>query len=232
MKTMGVDLSAQPAGTACCLVTWGRGSARVEWVRTKQTDDDIIDAAEGVDAIAIDAPFGWPLKFVRAVSARMRGESWPGLSTPELRFRRTDLMVEAMTGKQPLSVSTDRLGIVAFRCARLLDRLGVIDRSGDGRVYEVYPGASLEAWGMRSDSYKRKKNVENLDRLCKDLLGRAPWLTGVPDVCGTSDDAFDSVICALTARAATLARTKGPDHEDAKPEGWIHVPECPLNELP
>jgi hypothetical protein len=55
------------------------------------------------------------------------------------------------------------------------------------------------------------------------------------DLCVQSDDAFDAVIAALTARAQALKQTTTPaagfQHEQAKREGWIVLPTRPLSTL-
>jgi hypothetical protein len=56
-----------------------------------------------------------------------------------------------MQTRRPVSVSTDRLGVTAMRCAHLLHRWSNgqhIDRTGPGRFVEVYPAAALVRWGL------------------------------------------------------------------------------------
>jgi hypothetical protein len=48
------------------------------------------------------------------------------------------------------------------------------------------------------------------------------------------DHAFDTVVSAVVARAAAFALTtppRSPQHELARSEGWIHLPELPFSEL-
>jgi SH3-like domain-containing protein len=69
-----------------------------------------------------------------------------------------------------------------------------------------------------------------------DLLAAAPWLD-----CGRheqtirrSHDAFDAVIAALTARAASRGQTCPPGNDDlaaAATEGWIAIPRSPISQL-
>jgi hypothetical protein len=57
----------------------------------------------------------------------------------------------------------------------------------------------------------------------------------VEAACRRSDDAFDAVIAALTARAAVLGRTDLPPASSldaARVEGWIALPTGDLEELP
>ena len=49
-----------------------------------------------------------------------------------------------------------------------------------------------------------------------------------------SHDAFDAVIAALTARAASLGQTCPPGEDDlaaARTEGWIAIPSSPISQL-
>jgi hypothetical protein len=69
------------------------------------------------------------------------------------------------------------------------------------------------------------------------LLERTPWLDlrTYADLCTDSDDALDAVIAARTSRAAALSKTSTPDEghllQQARREGWIVLPEAPLESL-
>jgi Protein of unknown function (DUF429) len=151
-----------------------------------------------------------------------------------LAYRSTDRAVREVVGRWPLSVSADRIGYPAMRCANLLARIGErqgsVDRAGDGVVVEVYPAASLTQWGLPARSYKGRGNALALGLLVDALLDAARWLDlgEYVEVCRRSDDAFDAVIAALTARAAAdPALTIPPDDEQrmlAASEGWIVLP--------
>jgi len=112
--------------------------------------------AKGRQKVAIDASFGWPRAFVDALDAHRRFEAWPAPDdgAPEtyraaLSFRATDRVV--MHTRRPLSVSTDKLGVTAMRCAHPLHRWSLagesVDRAGGKRFVEVYPAAALARWG-------------------------------------------------------------------------------------
>lgn len=59
----------------------------------------------------------------------------------ELRYRATDYRVRQITGRWPLSVSTDRIGVAAMRCASLLDSLAAqgapVDRCGSDHAFDA-----------------------------------------------------------------------------------------------
>lgn len=229
---VGVDLAAQPRRTSIARVEWGE-RPRVTDVSSSADDDLIVDWCQGAAAIGIDAPFGWPSAFVELVSRHHRGERGDLDDSESLRLRMTDKVVWEATGKQPLSVSTDKIGIVAFRCARLLDRLRgpALDRSGADGVYEVYPGGALARWGLPSRGYKRgDAALEVRGRIVRALephVEFGAWEAAML----ASDDDLDAVLSAMIAGLAATGRTTPPDSGHAPVaarEGWIHVPSGPL----
>lgn len=144
MRTLGIDLAAQNERTAACLIEWGDDSALVDW---------LVELAESVDAIGIDAPFGFPEGIVQALPQRAAGGRWTDAPKDELRYRITDRFVREHTKRSPLSAPSDLIAVAAWRCAGLLDRLRPAgsaphSRLGDDGVYEVYPGAALTCWGF------------------------------------------------------------------------------------
>lgn len=244
-RTAGVDLAAENTRTALGIIAWQDGGAILERVDVGISDTDIVAAAADVDKLGIDCAFGWPDDFVAFVRdhAELRHASPPdgGMEwRRRLAYRETDRVVRARTGRWPLSVSTDRLGLTAMRCAALLERLSVagfdVDRSGEtGAVVEVYPGASARAWrvhagGYRVDAAARRAVVDAVQR-------EAPWLALGDHVARmvASADALDAVLAALAARAVALGRYERPDArqvERARREGWIALPTGSLAELP
>ncbi|KRE22866.1 DUF429 domain-containing protein [Agromyces sp. Soil535] len=244
MRTAGVDLAADVKKTAVAVIRWEPGRAFVERLVLGASDDLIVDIAAEVDAIGIDCAFGWPDDFVEFVGRHAKGER-VDLSRDSgmdwrrrLAYRETDREILGRTGRSPLSVATDRLGLTAMHCAALLDaisdRLGPIHRSGSGRVVEVYPGAALRIWGMNRANYKTDPTVR--EAALEDLTHRAPWL----DLGSTerdlvrSDDAFDAVIAALITRAHAVGGTHSvpPNlREQADREGWIALPSVALEAI-
>ena len=87
-----------------------------------------------------------------------------------------------------------------------------MDRTGADTVLEVYPAASLLGWGLRHRGYKQSRTPDALASIADDLLAAAPWLDCGPyeKTIRRSHDAFDAVIAALTARAASLGQTSPP----------------------
>jgi len=251
MRTLGIDLAASPARTAACTIFWTDSSVIGEIHSAPIYDEDLLSLMRSADRVGIDCPLGWPVAFVDALTAHQAGGAWPGRGASDpvayrrrLTYRRTDEVVAA-TGSRPLSVSTDRIGVVALRCAMLLDAFelpqagAAPDRSGASVVAEVYPAAAMRRWGMRAAGYKSSVVRDAvLDGLVANLSAAAPWLSLTDEgwaLCRRSDHAFDAVIASLVTRAVARGRTAGPTEDDralAEIEGWIHVPTCDLDDLP
>jgi len=247
MRTVGVDLAAEPERTAVARIEWSSGRARICDVICGADDSMIVAAIAEAHKAGIDCPLGWPDDFVAFVAAHKAGQvTVPGDGTGRgwrrgLTLRLTDRVVQAETGLTPLSVAADRIGHVALRCAGLLAQLArqghQVDRSGSGTVVEVYPAASLKRWGLPYRSYKRPGAAQALGDLVDQLLAAAPWLDdgGTESLCRSSHDATDAVVAALTARAASQNLTSPPvagQESAARTEGWIAVPTAPLSQLP
>jgi hypothetical protein len=221
------------------VIEWGSSATLLE-LSVDVADEQIVEAAGRVAKLGIDCALGWPVEFAEFVRANA-GLHMKVAQTVEfdggmewrrrLAYRETDRSVREQTGRWPLSVSTDRLGLTAMRCAGLLSRLqasGIaIDRSGAGLVVEVYPGASLRQWGFATQGYRASADIRA--RLLADLEVAAPWFSAgafrplMIDSCA----AFDAVLAAFASRAAALGQYLAPtgeQPEQARVEGWIAVP--------
>lgn len=244
MLTAGVDLAAEPKGTALAVVEWTSGLAKVIDLQLGVTDEPIVEIASHVDKLGIDCALGWPQEFVNFVSqqsdATLSQHNFDGGMEwrRSLAYRETDRHVREVTGRWPLSVSTDRLGLTAMRCAGLLTRLSAsgveIDRSGSGLVTEVYPGASLRLWGFTTSGYRTSESLRAT--LLSALREQATWLDlgEYEGVMVSSCDAFDAVIASFAARAAALGKTLPPNEDQistARIEGWVALPVGSLSSL-
>ena len=246
MVTLGVDLASQPKNTAICLIRWDGKFAHVEELRRDKStggdDEDLHRLFAQADKIGIDAPFGWPHSFTRALwdySDPAKKSDWPG-DADSLRYRRTDKFVLQEIGVRPLSVSSDLIAWTARRAARLLSTVSkkegeTVDRTGKfGRFVEVYPKAALSAWGLLPrDSYKGAKGKTERIKLMGRLRKSIPGLDELSDEhrqdCENSDDALDALVAALVARASALDPEQCeliPDDDRccAREEGWIAIP--------
>jgi predicted nuclease with RNAse H fold len=240
----GLDLAAQPKGTALAVLDWTSNGASLASLQLGVTDEQIIEATKDTAKLGIDCALGWPASFVDFVSRyshpSLEGANFDGGIDwrRDLAYRETDREVHRLTGRWPLSVSTDRLGMTALRCAGLLTKLhqsGVeIDRSGLGRVVEIYPAASMRIWGIENAGYR------NTEAIRKQVIGQitniAPWLNLAhhTDLMVESCDAFDAVIAALAAASVAKGKSTKPPEDKlqlARVEGWVSLPVSSLSVL-
>ena len=254
-RFVGVDLATEARRTGVALLkvlpTWARATLAPEGFVAD--DVGLVSIVDADTVVGLDAPLGWPDDFVTAVNAHHHGETWPApaVSTDKvrerLRCRETDLFVRDLKlGVTPLSVSSDRIGVVAMRAAALqsawAERWGGREPlDGTGRLVETYPAAALRAWDLlarRGERYKvdaggperdAQRNVR--ERIVRELeRASAPWLevdATLRDAAQDSDHVLDALVCALVALAAHAGVTHlvPRDKVDAaRREGWIHVP--------
>lgn len=226
------------------MIDWRDDAAEVTGLEVGIDDPEIVAGARGAASVGVDCALGWPVDFVDFLARHARGQA-PSAADSGLEWRRrlayrhTDRAVRARTGRWPLSVATDRLGLTAMRCAALIARFGeaglTIDRSGAGVLVEVYPAAALRLWEIAVPGYKVDTDARGVAMAA--LGAAAPWLELSPSIRGMmmrSADAFDAVVAALNARAHAVGATTAvpPGLADvARVEGWIALPETPLTDL-
>lgn len=235
--TVGIDLAAQPAGTAACRVGWSESGAKVEALAVDLDDAALGELRSGAAMVGIDAPFGWPQAFAAAVGAWASDRRWPEADPDMLRYRATDRDVRDRLCISPLSASADRIGVCAWRAARLLTAWGVHDLLGADGVVEAYPAAALRQWGLPFRGYKartpqaRERTAAVRAGIIAALRQRCRWLQLTDaewGACQDSHDRLDALVCALLARAVTAGAVTPPAPEQmsaAAAEGWIQVPE-------
>jgi hypothetical protein len=245
MLTLGVDLSSQDVNTGICVARWENGRCTLDELKVKVGDVEILRLMQDGKPTGIDAPFGWPARFVAAVTGWMRDDRWTDRwdapTQRALRLRETDLWVHAETKKWPLSVSADSIAMCAMRAVTLLHAAHEGDTPIDrvnGPSYEVYPGAALVRWDLTSAAAGYKNVAEARARLVQALEHEARWL--VLDASQRaklikSDHAIDALLSAFVARAAATGATDPPPSGERAGviarEGWIHLPNRPLEAL-
>jgi hypothetical protein len=236
-------VASQDARTAICSIRWGDELAWIEPLGARgASDGDIRRWVEMADRVGVDIPLGWPGAFVDSVSRHHRGEAWTapvdGVGMTSLRLRETDRWLTAHARRpgepgarcHPMSVSTNLIAIPAMRMAHVL---GPVDRSGAGKVVEVYPAAALFVWGLPYRRYKgaRADRRETRHALVHALRARAPWLVARDAEdwvrIRENDHELDALIASLVARAKELGLCD-EDYDKtsagARTEGWIALP--------
>jgi hypothetical protein len=244
MLIAGLDLSAEPKGTALAVLEVSSTGVKLQSLELGLLDSQIVAASAQVQKLGIDCALGWPIEFIdflqQQANPNMQAQKFEG--SIELRrtlaYRETDRMVREVTKRWPLSVSTDRLGMAAIRCAGLLSAIAATganaSRAGDGLVVEVYPAASMRIWQLDSAGYRNDADVRA--RLLRDLCAAAPWLevAGHEPLLIASHDAFDSLIAALATLAVVVGHATALAEnmrERARVEGWVHLPTVSLAEV-
>lgn len=234
MLIAGLDLAAEPKGTALALIDWSEKSATLVQLDVGVTDDQVVSNSRDAVKLGIDCALGWPLEFVEFVNRHSRGTndvSGDIVWRRRMAYRETDRVVREFTGRWPLSVSTDRLGLTAMRCAGLLSKLQAdgadVNRAGEGKIVEVYPAAALRLWGFDSTGYRN--SAELRANLLQQMQLAAPWFNPFEfaELMVESCDAFDAVIACFSARSAQLGHSTRPPlelREQASLEGWIALP--------
>lgn len=234
-------MAAEPKGTALALIDWSEKRASVIHLEVGVTDEQVVSTSRDAVKLGIDCALGWPLEFVDFVNKHSQGSNAVSGDIDwrrRMAYRETDRAVRELTGRWPLSVSTDRLGLTAMRCAGLVSKLFAdgadVDRTGEGKVVEVYPGASLRLWGFDTTGYRNSAELRS--ELLAELKLKAPWFEAgeFAALMVESCDAFDAVIAGFAARSAQIGfSTKPPPelHKQAEIEGWLALPTGPLASL-
>lgn len=239
MRVVGVDLASQPEKSSLCVVEWTAGQQPCVVELHRPADDDlIVDQAARADAIGLDCPLGWPSPFVDLVTAHHEGRPTLDQAAPprDLRLRTTDQWIRQWIPRDPLSVSTDRLGVVALRGVGIVERIAGpgADRSGAAGIYEAYPGGSLAVWGLTATGYKTADAIATRQAIVDELARHVDIPADGPspiDLATNADD-LDAAITAIVTLLAHLgATTSAPSEfvDIAMKEGWIHVPTIPLD---
>jgi hypothetical protein len=144
-------------------------------------------------------------------------------------------LVRKEVGISPLSVSSDRIGVTAWRCARLLT-LARDGRKAADRTAATGSSRSIRArrsprWGLdraaTSEWEQRAQagSAHQAEELLNELEKSADWLRWEGDArdrCVESDDFLDAFLCALIARAAAVGLTEWPRRRrrNGRPPVW------------
>jgi len=181
--------------------------------------------------VAIDAPLGWPKALGDALAHHHVGE--PLALLPNELFRRmTDDYIYCLLGKRSLDVGADKIARAAWRALDVLSQLRRMvgykipvlvepwGRTGWAAI-EVYPAATLKAYGIKASGYKGDEGLEARRAIAKAI---EPLVTGITPYAEEADDVFDACLCLVAALDFLENHAAPPEDIDlARKEGWIWV---------
>jgi predicted RNase H-like nuclease len=237
---IGVDCATKENYVGLAL---GRVKAGETWIEEVTLGSRVLPVAETIAGwagrsrctlLALDAPLGWPADLGGALVAHTAGN--PIDIDPNLLFRReTDRFVKREINKQPLDVGADRIARTARAALELLqDVRNATDEAiplawdpdlGAGiHAIEVYPGATMAAYGVAARGYKKRKEGQAPRRELLAFLGEQVRLPEDTALMEENADALDAGLCVLSALDFLRGRATTPrDQQKARKEGWIWV---------
>lgn len=203
----------------------------------------LLEHCSGADAVGIDVPFGWPTRFIEALCSYEIGTAFDRERRP-YRLRTTDIWVQDTLPQRirrdapppnPFSVSADKLGATAMvgtiMLQNLFDEKFEVSPRRSGKTstaLEVYPSASLWAWGLRHRDVDVDSNLRSLE-IAFGLDVHEDERRQLLE----SKHCFDALVAALTALEYADGKTFDPPEcvpdRILKIEGWIRVPTTRLD---
>ena len=239
IRIIGIDCAVEARNTGLACGWYEGGKARIDQATTgagrAALVDTLLDWASAASStlIAIDAPLGWPAGLGQVLYTHEAGKPMP-VEANRLFRRETDRFVRRMTGKQSLDVGADRIARTAHAALALLEALR--EKSGlpvppaweaelppGLSAIEVYPAATLRAYGLSAAGYKSAGGRAARHNLLGGL-GEKIDLPGEVWRMEESDDALDAALCVLAGADFLRGEVYPPEDEElAKKEGWIWV---------
>jgi len=180
-KVVGIDLAgSEKRATGFCLLERNRAQVSV-----LHSDEEILQAVgKGVRVAAIDAPLSLP----RGRCCLRDDCSCVG----KAHFRVCDLELRKM-GIKFFPITLGPMRQLTDRGLRLKEKL----ESGGIEVFETYPGAAQDIWGI-----PRQKNPDGLKRGLRRFKVGGNWEN--PKI---TKDELDALTCALVAREYLRGKT-------------------------
>ena len=88
MRTVGIDLAADPTKTAAAVLEWSAGEARLVELSLGVADDDVVRLFGEGDALGVDSPLGWPRPFLEFLAGHFGTDPGPVLAHDGIAGRR------------------------------------------------------------------------------------------------------------------------------------------------
>lgn len=239
MHIVGIDCATDPKKIGISRAVIVDGMLRLLGARIGDRLPNIVDLVSGwaneqTSLIAIDAPLGWPDQLGAGLHSHQAGQILAGDSNQLFR-RETDRFVKRTTGKQPLDVGADRIARTAHAALSILD--GIRKASGQSiplawepgisqtSAVEVYPAATLLAYGLPTSSYKENKEEHQAKRseIIEGLSAHMD-LGACRAALQSNADILDSTLCCLSGYDFLMGNCIPPeDLPLTKKEGWIWI---------
>lgn len=238
VSIVGIDCATDPKRCGLALGSWHNGHGEVLSVATGNRTESIAETImrwlpTGQPVLlSMDAPLGWPAKLGQELVRHVAGEPI-SVERNELFRRTTDRAVRRELKRQPLDVGADRIARTAHSALEILGELRSITRQPIPLAWgqtiqgicaiEVYPAATLTAYGILASGYKGSGSDQE-GRRARIVESLRNHMTLRNDIVAllSNDDMLDAVICVLAAADFLLGEVVEPaDQELAKKEGWI-----------
>jgi predicted RNase H-like nuclease len=233
---IGIDCATDPAKMGLALGIWRNQAAAILKVKAGDRREPpartVVDWISDVNPtlVAMDAPLGWPADLGQMLAKHTAGNRL-GIPPNVLFRRKTDQLVKAELGRQPLDVGADRIARTAHAALQLLDELRTITGftiplawhpAVEGvSAIEVYPAATLTAHGIQASGYKKKSDEKSRMKIIVNLQ-RHLELPRDTSLLRDNADVLDAGVCVLAAADFLGDRTVKPtDMATSQKEGWI-----------
>jgi predicted nuclease with RNAse H fold len=230
VRVAGIDWAAKPKDRALVCLSHG-DRFQIEGVESPLSDERVKGICTSLDyrVIAVDTPFGWPVRFSEFVASWSPTEECqvPVPKDEDFRLRLTDRIVHQDTGKSPLSVSSDKIGRTAHEWVKVLQEGNLqsrvkagLDRSqqGEPAIIEVYPAAARAVLAAHGQGWP-----PSLAYLFEEFSNKVG-----DDKRSHKTDALIAAITALIylgkVRGWSVEWPTGDREEAARREGWIFFP--------
>jgi predicted RNase H-like nuclease len=234
---IGIDCATKKEKVGLARAALDREQVRVEEVATGADLESITRTLAGwvqsapICLLALDAPLGWPAALGPTLAHHRAGDP---IHIPRDRMfsRLTDRVVKREIGKRPLNVGADRIAHTAHAALYQLDELRYetgqpIELAWDPNLgpgihaIEVYPAATLIAYGISSAGYKGKQGKAARQQILRSLP-RHLVLPNDVELLVECDHALDAVLCVLAGADFLQGLALAPeDLPTAQDEGWI-----------
>ena len=189
--------------------------------------------------LAIDAPLGWPVAMRAALCGHHVGENIT-IPPDKVFHRATDKFIKDKIGKKPFEVGAAWIARTAYAACKLLGKqeIPVLLKPGIPKclsAIEVYPAATLLAYGWEREMLAQKMSTKEKERVRRQekidfLKEQSVVFHDMVEQKVLDNNHFcDACVCLLAARDFLRGECYEPQggilETDVEIEGWIWVKE-------